>query len=95
MGPDAEPLGDSRAETFYQDVGPFDQVQHHTCALRVLQIDDHRAFSAIHDVGRSAGIRLAHPLRTVHSHDLGAQVGQQHAGERAGPDTAEFDDPAA
>ena len=42
-----------------------------------------------------SGCRAAHRLRPLDADDLGAHVGEQHRGERSGPDAGDLDDAVA
>lgn len=90
VGADTEALGDARPVALDQDVGAFDQVQDAVRAVLGLEVDEYRAFVAVGEVvrGVDAEPRAAGP---VDPDDVGAEVGQQHRGERAGSDTRQLD----
>jgi hypothetical protein len=87
---DSEPFGDAGPEALNEDVGPFGQVQDLAGAVLGLEVDQHRALVAVGEVVRrvDAQPRAARP---VHPYDIGAEVGEDHGGERAGTDTRQLD----
>jgi hypothetical protein len=90
LGADAEALGDARAVALDEDVGAVDQVEDAVRAVGCLQVDDHRALVAVGDVVVRVD-RESHAARPVHADDVRAQVGEEHGGERAGPDARQLD----
>lgn len=91
LGADAQALGDTGAVALDQDVGACGQVEHAVGAVRGFQVDDHRALVAVGDVVRRVD-RESGAAGAVHAHDVGPEVGQEHGGERAGPDAGQLDD---
>ncbi|CAM5713196.1 hypothetical protein SGRIM128S_05205 [Streptomyces griseomycini] len=89
-GTDAEALGDAGAVALDQDVGAFGQVEDACGAVGRLQVDDHGALVAVGDVVRRVDAE-SRAAGAVHADDVGAQVGEEHGGERAGPDTGQLD----
>ena len=89
VGPDAQPLAGAGAETVDQDVGLADQVEQRGGVGLEVEVDD--AFAAVQQI-RVLGGHLQ-PARATDPHDVGAQIGQDHAGVGSRPDAAELDDP--
>jgi hypothetical protein len=87
-----EPFGDTRAQAFDQDVGRFDELKDGLNTARILQINRNRWTATSQDVfiGRTELESVA--TRTVDTDDIGAQIGEQHRGERARADADELDD---
>ena len=92
LGAEAETLGDAGAETLDQDVGLLDEVEDDLDAARILEVDRHRWTAAREDV--LLGDRHLHGVAagTIDANDVSAEIGEQHAGERTGPDADELDD---
>ena len=96
VGPEPEPLGHPGAEALHQAVGAVDQVEDEGDPVGVLEVDRHRPATAVHQVPvRLLVRRVGGPLRPVDADDVGTGVGQHHAGEGAGPDPGQLDDPDA
>lgn len=89
-GPDAETLGDARAVALDEDVGPFDQVEDAAGAVLGLQVDQYGALVAVGQVVRGVDGQ-ARAAGAVDPDHIGAEVGQEHRGERAGPDPRQLD----
>ena len=90
VGADAEPLGDARTHALDQDVGVGDEVEDDLRGTRVLEVQRHAGASAVEQVVAAAGEQLAaRPLDPDH---VGAEVGQDRAGVRAGADAGDLDD---
>lgn len=89
VGADAETFGDARPVALDQDVGTFDQVQDAVRAALGLEVDEHGTFVAVGEVVRGIDTesRSGGP---VDPDDIGAEVGQEHRGERAGADARQF-----
>lgn len=87
----AEAFGDARAVALDQDVGALHEVEHLPCAALGLEVDADRAFVAVGEVVRGIDPerRAAGP---VDAHHIGAEVGQEHRGERSRADARQFDD---
>ena len=87
IGAEPEPLHHAGPETLDQRIGAGEQVEHLRDRRLVLQVE-------LDDLAAASGDRLQALLRAdaVERDDLGAHVGQHHAGERAGTDAGEFDD---
>ena len=93
LGPDAEPLGDARAEAFDERVGPLDEGEHECDAVGVLQVDADRALAPLEQVPVGAGRQGAgHVGRSLDPQHVRAEVGEHHRAERAGADPGELDD---
>lgn len=92
VGTDTEAFGDARPVALDQDVGALDQIEHPGGSVLGLEVDEHGAFVAVGEVvrGVDAQPRTAGP---VDPDDVGAEVGQEHRGERAGSDACQFDHP--
>ena len=88
VGPETQALHDARPEALEHRVGAFQQLQAGLDGLGVLEIQTDGAAAARGHVGGGAP---ALPL-AVDTHHVGAQVRQQHATERPGPDPGELDD---
>ncbi|MDH6566527.1 hypothetical protein M2160_001548 [Streptomyces sp. SAI-117] len=90
LGADPEALGDAGAVALDEDVGAGGEVEHARGSLGGLEVDDHRALVAVGDVAvrvdRERGAAGAGDLD-----DVGPEVGEEHAGERAGADTGQLD----
>ena len=71
------------------------EVEHPAYVVGVLEVERDRALAAAEDVllGRYDG--QGRPAGTVDAHDVGTEVGQQHAGERRRSDAGQLDDPQA
>lgn len=92
LGPHSQPLGHTGAVPLHQHIGALDQLEHLRHPVGALQVHQHGAFVAVGDV---AGRIDAQPRASgpVDPDDIGAEVGQEHGGERAGADAREFDHP--
>ncbi len=90
--PDPEPLGDPRPVPLDQQIGAGDQVEHLPRPLGGLEVDDHRTLVAVGDVVHRLDAERRR-LGTVHPDHVGAEIAQQHRGERSGSDPGEFDHP--
>ncbi len=90
IGAEAEPLGGAGAHPLDEHVGLRDQVEHGRDRLGVLQVERDAGTAAVEQVGRAAGQRL--PARPLDADHVGAEVGQDHAGVRAGADAGDLDD---
>lgn len=90
LRPDAEPFGDTGAVALDQYVCPLDQIEDLAGAVRRLEVDQHGSLVAVGEVVRRIDVqpRAAGP---VDPYDIGAEVGQEHGGERTGPDARQFD----
>ena len=90
--PEPEPLGDARPEALDQSVRGFDQAQHHVRGAGLLEIDRDRPLAAPRDVVLRLGVERQRAALAIDQHDVGAEVGEQHAAERRGADAGELDD---
>lgn len=92
VGADAEPFGHSGAVALDEDVGAFGQVEDAGRPLVALEVQEDGALVAVGDVVRrvDAESRAAGP---VDADDVGAEVRQQHGGERPGSDARQLHDP--
>ncbi len=90
--PKPEPLRDARPEALDQSVCALDQSQHQLCRAGLLQVHRNRALAAPRDVVLRLGIERQRAALAIDQHDVGAEVGEQHAAERRGADAGEFDD---
>jgi hypothetical protein len=91
LGAKAEPLHCLRPKTLDQRITAGDEPARERDPFGGLQINRDRALAAVQQVV------LRRPLdaqtagrEAVHTQHLGAEVGQQHAAHRAGPDTGEL-----
>lgn len=92
VGADPQPLRDARPVALDQDVGASGQVQDRVRAALGLEVDEDGALVA---VGEVVGRIDAEPgaAGPVDPHHVGAQIGQEHRGERTGPDARQLDHP--
>ena len=88
VGPEAQPLHHPRPEALDQGVGALAQAQQRLAARRGLEVERHRLAPAAGRIarGHDGGGRGA--LDPEH---VGAQVGEQHAGERRRADPADLE----
>lgn len=94
LGPDAEALGDTGAVALDQDVGAGGEVEDAGGTVGCLEVDDHRSFVAVRHVVLGVDGESGAP-GPVHADHVGAQVGEEHGGERTGPDARQLDHPHA
>ena len=92
VGTEAEALHHAGAEALDQPVALLDEPQHHLDRTRLLEVDRDRALAAAREVVLRLGIERQRAALAVHQHDLGAEVGEQHAAERPGADAGELED---
>ena len=92
LGTEPEPLHDARAESLDERIRLLDEPQHDLRGTRLLEVEGDRALAAPREVVLRLGIERQRTALAIHQHDLGAEVGEQHAAERAGPDAHELDD---
>ena len=91
--PEPEPLHRARPHPLDEHVGALDEVEHGLDRLRTLEVEGDARPAAVEHVGPPAG---EHPAaRPVDAHHVGAEVGQQHARVRPGPDARHLDHPHA
>ena len=90
LGAEAEPLGDAGAHALDEHVGVGDQLQDGLGGLGVLEVERDAGAAAVEQVARAAGQRLA--AWTLDADHVRPEVGQDHAGVRAGPDPRDLDD---
>jgi hypothetical protein len=90
--PEPESLHDARAETLDQPVRPLDEAQHHFRRPGLLEVERDRALAAPREVVLRPRPERQRAALAVDEHDLGAEVGEQHAAERPGADAGELDD---
>ena len=99
---DADLVDDAWPEILDQDVGILAQPMQRIDVGRQLQVEDDGALVAVlaveverrHAVwaeGRAPDARIVAAIRFLHLDDVGAHVGQQHAGKRTGQRLAHFD----
>ena len=94
LGAEAEPLHHAGAKALDQRVGGADQLERGRDRLRLLQVERDRAPAAIEKAAaldRVERVALGRRL-AVDADDVGAHVGEQHAGERRRADAGHFDD---
>ncbi|RPK45394.1 hypothetical protein EES40_13265 [Streptomyces sp. ADI93-02] len=91
VGAYAEAFGDPRAVALDQDVGALDEVEDLPGSALGLQVDEDRPLVAVGEVegGFDADHRASRP---VDAHHVGAEVGEEHRGERTRADARQFDD---
>jgi len=88
FGPEPEPFHHAGTKAFDQRVGMAEQFEHLGDRGLVLEVElDHLAAAARHRFQALLG------ADAVERHHLGAHVCKHHAGEGAGSDACEFDDP--
>jgi len=90
VGPEPEPLHHAGAKTFDQRIGIGQQVQRLRDRRLVFQIELDDLAAADRD-----GFQILPGADPVERHDLGAHVGEHHAGKRTRADAGEFDDAKA
>ena len=98
---ETQPVEHAVAEIVDQHVGLLDQVEQDRLAARGAQIEREAALVAV--VGDEmaaieAAAKIAERIAAFRILDLdhrGAEIGQQHAGERPGDHGGQFDDPYA
>ena len=84
----AQPFGDAGAEALEQRIGTLDEIKHHRPPLGGLEIHaDHPPAAQQRIAGIDTGTRPVNP------DDLGAMIGQHHAGKGPRPDASQFDHP--
>lgn len=88
VGAHAEAFRDAGAVALDEDVGAFDEVQDGGRAFGGLEVDEHRALVAVGEVAGRIDAEDCGAAGAVDPHHVGAQVGQEHRGERAGADAA-------
>lgn len=86
----AEAFGDPGPVPLDQHVGALDEVQDGVRAGRVLEVDEDGALVAVGEVACRIDAETG-PARPVDPHHVGAEIGQEHRGERAGPDARQLD----
>jgi len=87
---DAEPLGDAGPEPLEERVGRLDKAEQRLDALRALQVDADRAPVPVQDRHSARVKAVLNRLDPVDAQNVGAQVGEHHRRERAGPDPDEL-----
>jgi hypothetical protein len=87
--PQAQSLHHSRAKALDQRIGTLDQAQHELPSGWVLQVDRHGRPPAANGVG-TGGAEQVRLIRALQTDDVGAHVGEQHRGERAGSDARDL-----
>lgn len=85
-----DPLGDARAEALDEDVGGVAQLQHQLDAFGRLGVDADRPAAAGQRVDRQAEHVLPR-RRAIDADHVGAEVGEDHRGERPGREPGQFD----
>lgn len=93
-GADAEPFGDAGAVPLHEDVGALHQFQDPGGAVLGLEVDQDGALVAVGEVLRRVEAE-AGAAGAVHADHVGAEVGEEHRGERAGADARQFHHPHA
>ncbi len=88
---ESQALGHAGPEALDQDVGPLDELEHDLDGAGVLEVERNGWTAAAEHVlgGRH---HQTGTTRSIDADDVGTEVGQQHAGERAGTDSDELDD---
>ncbi len=90
---DSETFHHAGAEPFDQRIGRLDEGEQRLDAVGVLEVDrDVLAPAQQHVEVRRVGQRSAYGARPLDPDHLGTHVGEQHRGERAGPDAGDLDD---
>src|SRR5690606_37748441 len=96
VGADAETLHHAGAEALGQRVGALDEIEQGGDPDGVLEIDGDVSATTLADVGvRTVGLPGPHGTGALDADHLGAEVGQQHCGERTGSDPGDLDDPVS
>ena len=96
VGADAQPFHHAGPEALDQRVGTLDEIEQRADAVGVLEVDGDVAPAAQHEVGTGvAGDGPTRDLCPLDADHVGAEIGQQHRRERAGPDAGELDDAVA
>src|SRR6266540_434139 len=76
-----QPLGDARPEALDQRVGARRQAAYQGRPIRMLQVDGYRTLATAEQV-EAVLTEQRRGSRPVHPQHAGAEIGQQHAGER-------------
>src|SRR5581483_6931731 len=92
VGPEADALGHPRPPPLDEHVGAGHQSEHGVEAGGGAQVDGHRTGVAAQQEIRRPAL-VVHPARPVEAHDVGAEVAEDHGGERRRPDPAEVENP--
>ena len=93
VGTEAQALHHPRAKAFDQRIGLIDQFEHHLHRGRVLQIHTDGLAVAQPQVEAHRPRRAqARRLPAIHPDDVGAQVGQEHGGQRTRADAGDLHD---
>ncbi len=87
--PEAEPFGDAGTEALDEDVGALEQGQDLLDVGGILEVGLDDATVALNRIALSLLRDLAGAL---HDDDIGAEIGEQRRGVRAGTETLELDD---
>ena len=91
-GAKAQPFGHTRAKSLDQHIGAGHQLHQGSNPAGRLKVQcDRTAAACVHVKARRQRQAQAAGLGAVDAHDIGAQVGQQHAAHRRRADTGEFD----
>ena len=93
VGPEAQPLHDTRAKAFDQGIGLCDEAQGDLHAGRTLEVDGDRAAAAVEHVKGpriEQAERAAGHAAALDAHDLRPHIGKEHGGERAGADAGKL-----
>ncbi len=91
VGPETEPLHDSRSVALDETVSVGDQPFEGCEAVVSLDVERDRRAAAVEQVDGDVGVGL-HRLGSVDAQDVGAQIGQHHGGVRARGEAGHLDD---
>ena len=91
LGPETQPLGDSRAEAFDQRIGAADQFERRLDGPRIFQIEGDGLAVAQQQVGsQRRGDPEARGLLAIDPQHRGAEIREQHRAHRPGADAREL-----
>src|SRR5690606_24786206 len=91
----SDPLHDAGTQSLQQNVRPLDDLERQGARIVALEIQSDREPATIEDV-ESFGAGLdRRAARTIDPDDVRTEVGEDHRGERRGPEAGDFDDAQA
>ncbi len=94
VGSEPEALHHARTEALQDRIRLLDQLEDELDAVRVLQVDAHRAAAPVQHVeGRPVRGHRGHVLGAVETQHVRSHVREHHGAERSGADACELQDP--